>query len=101
MRILRTDVLVGGRHGRISAGTAEHEIPAGVLIGNPKAWIECEAEADAPSIEVGQPARSAPKADWLAFATSRGLGPEYLGDKPTKERIIEVLDEAGELTGPE
>lgn len=97
MRVLRTDVLVGGRHGRIPAGTAEHEIPRGVHIGNPKAWVECEAESDASSI-AAPPARSAPKSAWLAFAASRGLGPEYLGEEPTKARIIEVLTEAGELS---
>lgn len=40
MRVLRNRVFVSGSW--IEAGTAESDLPAGVKIGNPKAWTEVE-----------------------------------------------------------
>lgn len=88
MRALRNDVLIGG-HGRILAGTREGDLPEGVHIGNPKAWIEVD---DASGIT--PPPHSASKARWLEYATAAGLA-EYLEDSPTKAQIIGVLVDAG------
>lgn len=98
MRFLRNRVHVGGEW--FPAGTAESELPAGLEIPNPKAWIDTDEMAG--KADVGPPPKSGPgssREEWIKYvigvAEQHDLDIESFGEKPTKAKIIEILTVAG------
>lgn len=105
MRVLANDVHVNLE--RIPAGTAESDLPEGVRIGNPNAWIDTDdlAHEEAPEPEplgdtpgdsdFSGPPQSGPgssKANWVIYASNQGV---EVPEDATRESIIEFLVSEG------
>lgn len=91
-RVLKTDVHIG--MDSFKAGTAESDLPEGVEIPNPKAWIEVPDAVEEPVSD--RPPRRAGSGSarglWVQYAAAKDveIDPGY-----SREEIIRALEAAG------
>jgi hypothetical protein len=88
-RVLRTNVFVKGKLHK--AGTAEGDLPDGVVIPNHKAWVEAETVEAQVRNEPPRVGKGSSREAWSEFASLNGFAAD---DEATRDQIIEALEEA-------